>query len=263
MITSASVFETPLVFLNPMLLIGSSGFNNYCWNPDGIDRGEPPINENEIYLAIKSNDLIPPDVFSDSPSKEQFCNITECSRREHVARIAWFVKNMDINESNCTDVDFYKNNSEQLYDVLVSPYGGCHRLCAMIYLKIERCLFRVSSGSRLLVESSNVFLGWYNSGPTHNNPFGKNVLSSDNGAWEIDSQISGENDRRIWINDINSSGKTIARFSLRGKLSSCEIYTAESDYAPPFAQLGVTQEEFIGFCSERISHDFSLLIECI
>lgn len=258
---SISVFETQLVILNPMLLIEHSGFKRYCWNPDGVDRGEPPINSNEIYLAINKNDLIPPDLFSDTPDNNQLCNITECSRREHVARIAWFVKNMSVDADNCIEVDFHKDSYDNSNFVSAIPSGGCHRLCAMIYLKMNRCVFKASSGSKPIVESSSAFCEWHQSIPSHNNPFGKNILSSEKGAWEIDLRLSDKNNQRIWVNDLSLMGGTIARFASFGKISSCEIYS-NTDFSPsPFYKIGVSPKEFIVFCSERISPEFNLLAD--
>lgn len=259
MINHVSVFETKLVLLNPMSLIDKSGFNRYCWNPDGVEQGEPPINENEIYLSIKSGKLIPPDVFSDTPSKNQLCNMTDCSREQHVARIAWFVENMNINDDNCIEVDFYKNSPDESSGVFVSPCGGCHRLCALIYLKSKKCVFRATSGSRQLIESSTPFLGWLGEGPKHNNLFGKNILSSENNAWDIDLQIHGENNERIWVNDLNLMGRTIARFSNRSGVSSCEIYNKEEPFTALFVKTGLTVGDFISYCSEHISHEFEQL----
>lgn len=259
MVDNISVFETQLVFLNPTKLIDKSGFNRYCWNPDGIDKGEPPINEKEIYLAIKNGNLIPPDVFSDTPSKNQLCNMTDCSREQHVARIAWFVENMDVNDKNCIEVDFYHNSQNELPDVFVSPCGGCHRLCALIYSKSEKCVFRAVSGSRELIESSDPFLGWFDEGPNHNNLFGKNILSSKNGVWDIDFQLHGENDSRVWVNDLSLMGRTIARFANRGGVSSCEIYNKNEPFTALFIKTGLAIDDFLSYCSEHISPEFEKL----
>lgn len=254
-----SLLESHHAVFSPSALIGCSAFTNYAWGD--LSEQESPIKMEEVEQAIKDNRLTPPGEFVDHPEGEQRCNINDCSRDQHIQRIAWFVQNFD--EDN-PDVPCLGFSSIDASDPSSSVMAGNHRLCAMIYKGTPSHTFELLSGRKSIIESHPAFIRW-KTDIDHDMPFGKNIISSGEASFSI--QISENpipSDYRIWIhnNDGIHDPVTVARFRHSfGGFSSAEMHDYEgkslfSKVSYP-DQETISLREFFERCSDWVHPVFS------
>jgi len=209
--STVSIFEKPTVIMNIQKMRSVSALSRYPWSESFEDVS--PITEDEITQALNADTLIPPYVFVDGSESAKFDNIEGCSRDQHIQRIAWFVKNYDMTESDEMVIAFpvVEDVEDDFNETL---FAGNHRLCALIYNGVEEHLFRVKHGIRSIVEKSDAFVRW-EAGPMHNLKFGDSVVSNDDASFHIEIDgINGSPDLRIWIHEITVAGneQTVARY---------------------------------------------------
>lgn len=254
-----SFFELHKAVLSPSALIGCSAFTNYTWSE--LQGQVQPITMEEIEQAIKENKLIPPGTFVDHPEDDQLCNIDDCTRDQHIQRIAWFVQNYDHASSDLPSLGFSPFDEP---DAALSIAGGNHRLCAMIYKGTPSATFEIRAGRKSIIEKHPAFIRW-DSDIDHDLPFGSNIVSSGAASFEIQiSDNSTPNDYRIWIHNCDNvhDPVTVARFRhSEGGFSSAEMhdYEGRSLFAKVCypGQEAISLSQFFEHCAEWLHPLFS------
>lgn len=254
-----SVFERPLALLDLGSMKSISAFGIYPWGD------EAPITLDEVSQAIAGGRLIEPGVFSDEPEGDERHNIDECSRDEHIQRIAWFAKNFDSKVSSEIEIDIVgvaENTGVESAEFPFAFSGGNHRLSAMIFNGVRDYPVRLNNGNKKSIESSPAFKDWIEA-PSHDGMFGYNIVSNEQETWEVDARNEPHaNRRRIWVSDVSHMGMSIARLNINEAASSYEIednngerfchFTRGDDGKEP-----VTIETFLSKCAEHISSLFA------
>lgn len=254
-----SVFERPLALLDLGSMKSISAFGIYPWG------NEAPITLDEVSQAIAGGRLIEPGVFSDEPEGDERHNIDECSRDEHIQRIAWFAKNFDSKVSSEIEIDIVgvtENTGVESAEFSFAFSGGNHRISAMIFNGVRDYPVRLNNGNKKSIENCPAFRNWIEA-PSHDGMFGYDILSSEQEAWEVDARNEPHaNRRRIWVSDVSHMGMSIARLNINEAASSYEIedkngerfchFTRGDDGKEP-----VTIELFLSKCAEHISSLFA------
>ncbi|WP_429037264.1 hypothetical protein [Aeromonas media] len=254
-----SVFERPLAMLDLGNMKDISAFGIYPWG------NEAPLNFDEVSQAITEGRLIEPGVFSDEPEGDERHNIDECSRNEHIQRIAWFAKNFDSKVSPEIEIDIVgvsESAEKESVEFSFAFSGGNHRLSAMIFNGVRDYPVRLNNGNKKSIESNPAFKNWIEA-PSHDGMFGYNILSSEQETWEVDARNEPHaKRRRIWVSDVSHMGMSIARLNINEAASSYEIedkngerfchFTRGDDGKEP-----VTIETFLSKCAEHISSLFA------
>ncbi|MND11982.1 hypothetical protein D3C87_504940 [compost metagenome] len=252
-----SVFETPMALMDLTKLIELSPYGCYPWGQ--LSGEKEPITMEEVAKAIADGDLIQPGVFADNPVNEQRDNIAECSRAEHIQRIAWFVQHFDASKMEQVQMSAVPN-IEEPEQSNISFSNGHHRVAALIYRGLTELSVELCCGKASLIEQMPAFKGWL-SAPVHDGLFGYNIVSNGSEAWEmqINPEIVGS---KIWITKIESMGMTMARMSINKLTSSFDMEDSDGNRHfhaaiherkdPP-----VTTEQFLDACSTHLSGLFS------
>lgn len=181
-------FSKGLARVQTQQLFRLSALHQYRW--DAYDASLPPITKEEIDFALARNECIPPGVYEDEPHHDQMDNFLDCSRKSHIGRIAWFVKNYDPKLDSPTSLTMTEYSACCL--------SGNHRLAAKLYLGLDdiKCEFNVGQVS--FIERFFNQIDWLNKPSTDH--FGYNLIVENDREWEIEAHTSP---LKVYINSRN------------------------------------------------------------
>lgn len=249
--SAVSVFECPHAILDISCLLPISPYATYPWGEG------KPITKEEVSQAIADGRLIATGVFNDDPVNGEKDNIHECSRDEHIQRIAWFVVNYDPAKSSGLRIEssgnIFGDNEHHMAFV-----GGNHRVAAMLFNGVTDHPVQFNSGNKRIIEALEAFKTWV-SMPAHDGNFGYCLLSDDQETWEVDARPDGfAGNKRIWVSNAKPGGMSIARMAVNGYTTSYEVEDEHGERFFEFTRDGdgnepISVEHFLGKCAEHIS----------
>ncbi len=198
---TVSVFETPVARFSTAALVRCAADKGDVWQVGQIDPDDVRRN-----LASARPHLIEPGVYTDDDEDDHKNNIGDCSRADHIARIAWFVKHWNEEQAGCLSGRFHTGKGDYL-----EVADGFHRIFAASIANVESLRLRLLSGQTERIELQDGFEGWETQ-PPQAKFFGDNRFC-------VGDQVFGilvcSLTARIWID--NQDGETIVRAKLNGQ----------------------------------------------
>ena len=240
-----SLLETPHAVVLLDELFEKSAFHLFPWQED-----QDPITRQEIQMALDNNLLIEPGIFADDPRGDEKDNIHECSRAEHIQRIAWLVKFADPAAEKPIRLDSVMSEGEVEFGVV----NGNHLLAASIFMGRKEVEVIFQSGVASEIEKHPMFVTWLNK-PMHSGHFGSNVLSTEQEVWAIDTREG--NGKQVWFGNFQYDYPRNGRLRLKGAQSMSEVYAEQGIQRVKIGQ-EVTLSSFLMDCGDILSPLFQL-----
>jgi len=238
-----SIFEMPLAKVNVNELIKISAFSSYPWGD------EPPLTIQEVKNALQTNNLIAPGIFSDDPVADELHNIDECSREQHVARIAWIISHYDVKRTTPISLSCAPNVDSGAVGIA----NGNHLLAAEVFMRKEIIQARFIDGISAEVIRQSCFISW-DKAPAHDGFFGANIISTEKEHWTVDVSKGGY--KTVWIGNFSGAEAKTARLRLNGIFSMSEVSAGQGNIKVRMKE-DATLERFLSDCDLLLSPIFS------